>query len=90
MAWSFEAGFLEPGESITWGFWWNGYRGIQVAHAKPKPLEIGDIGVRDTVTLRVTNPSLKMDFVGNYTYFVTVTNLDGSVFSYDIVGTRVD
>jgi hypothetical protein len=92
MAWSFDAGFLERGESTTWAFWWarNEYAGIQVVQAKPRPSVGGGIGIVSDVTLRVTSQALRMDLSRGYTYYVTVTNLDGLIYRYDIVGTRVD
>jgi hypothetical protein len=92
MAWSVDGGFIERGESITWAIWWarNEYQGIQTIQAKPKPSVRGEIGVVSDVTLRVTSQALRMDLSRGYTYYVTVTNLDGLIFGYDIVGTRVD
>lgn len=93
MAWQFNGGYLEPGASIRWAFWWgrepHDYKGIQVVQAKPRRYSNG-ITVVDSATLRVSDPELKLELDGGYTYFVTVTNLDGAWYFYDVVGTRVD
>ena len=92
MAWSFDAGHLEPGTSIRWAFWWGGapheYKGIQVVQAKPRRFSNG-ITIIDSATLRVSSPELKLELDGGYTYFITVTNVNGSFYRYDIVGTQV-
>ena len=91
MAWSFDAGHLVPGASIRWAFWWGGephqYQGIQVIQAKPR--RASGIVVLDSATLRVSSSELKMELDGGYTYFITVTNLEGNWYFYDIVGAQV-
>ncbi|MCI0656442.1 MAG: cytochrome P450 [Acidobacteria bacterium] len=94
MAWEFDGGFLAPGTSITWAYWWGGdpheYKGIQVVQARPERL--GSIVIlAGRPRLTVSNPALQLEDDRGYTYFVTITNSsDATFYQYTVRGQRID
>jgi len=92
MAWSFFAGNLGAGQSTRWSFWWDGnaYTGIQVTQARALPVDFGN-GVKGIfpAELVVSDPGLKLELNGGYTYTITVTNRGPWGVDYEIVGDSV-
>ncbi len=78
MSWEGLGGTLNPGQSVTWTYWWNGYHGIDVARARP---------VNPGSALRVSNPAQRLNADGSYNYFVTVTNDGPYPVNYRLTGT---
>lgn len=92
MAWHFDAGTLSSGESVTWSFWWgsNAYQGIQVVQARAVPEDLGGgIQVIFPALFVVTEPGIKLELNGGYTYSVTVTNKGPWSTRYELVGGAV-
>lgn len=94
MAWEFDGGYLAPGASVRWAYWWGGdphdYKGIQVVQARPE--RGGSIIVlAGRPRLTVTNPALQLEDDRGYTYYVRVSNdSDGDWYEYKVRGQRVD
>jgi hypothetical protein len=91
MAWTFFAGNLMSGESARWSFWWdnNDYQGIQVIQARPIPVRSGDVTFIFPAELVVSDPGLKLELNGGYTYTITVTNRGPWSTDYEFVGDNV-
>ena len=91
--WSFFAGSLAPGASLTWWFWWGAGRhedhGIQVARARPLPRDAGDFEIITPAEFVSTSQGMKIELDGGYTYTVTVTNHGPWECPYEIIGTGV-
>jgi hypothetical protein len=80
MAWSMYAGTINPGQTHNWGYWWNGYHGVQWVRARP---------TNPGSKLRVFNHADKLNSNGSYTYYISVRN-DGSYpVHYYLVGDNV-
>jgi hypothetical protein len=94
MAWEFDGGYLAPGASVTWAYWWgdspHDYKGIQVVQARPERRG-WIIVIAGRPRLTVTNPALQLEEDGGYTYFITVSNdSDRDWYQYTVRGQRVD
>jgi hypothetical protein len=91
MAWRFDAGTLNVGETTTWSFWWdnNAYKGIQVVQARALPEDAGPFRLILPALFEVSSPGIKLELNGGYTYSITVTNKGPWSTRYEIVGDEV-
>lgn len=80
MAWEGLGGTINPGQTHHWWYSWGGYKGVQVARARP--LNPGS-------KLRVSRPAQKLEANGSYTYYVSVTNDGPYPVNYHLTGGAV-
>jgi hypothetical protein len=91
MAWTVFAGHLSSGQSTRLRFAWGGnaYQGIQVVQARPRPQSSGGITFIFPAELVVTDPSLKLELNGGFSYAITVTNRGPWGTDFELVGDSV-
>lgn len=92
MAWHFDAGEIACGQTVRWAVWWgdgpHDYKGVQVIQARPLTTTTGGIEFIAPTELVVSEPSVKLELDGGYTYFVSVTNRGWST-RYELRGNEV-
>ena len=80
MAWEVPVGSINPGQSVRVTYSWNGYRGVQVARARPR---------NPGSELRVSEQGQRLNANGSYTYFVTVRNVGAFPVQWSLTGDAV-
>lgn len=78
MSWEGLGGTINPGQTLFWEYWWDGYHGIDIARARP--LNPGSV-------LHVSGPGQRLEGSGAYHYFVNVTNDGPFPVQYHLTGT---
>jgi hypothetical protein len=91
MAWTVFVGHLGSGQSARWILSWpnSDYRGIQVVQARALPQQSGEFKFIFPAELVVSDPGLKLELNGGYTYTITVTNRGPWGADYELVGDSV-